>query len=125
MRNVGQDVSVETPDDRGVFNGLKNYFKYEVFGDSFSSKTHDNNFLQAKGPSSLQVQASPISPRPPRGVSIKAKWPAKPPGVSSNAKQEWTKYVEVDHYSNDSLQKFSNFPIILTYREACITTTVL
>lgn len=59
------------------------------------------------------------SARTPKGISIKTKWPAKPPGVAAK-NIEWTKGVEVYHFLNGDLKKFSNFPILLTEATASI-----
>uniref|UniRef100_A0A1X7TUX2 RING-type domain-containing protein n=1 Tax=Amphimedon queenslandica TaxID=400682 RepID=A0A1X7TUX2_AMPQE len=62
----------------------------------------------------------PPAVKTPRGISIKAKWPAKPPAVTAKECTEWTKNIEVNHVSNGELKKFSNFPIILSESSATI-----
>lgn len=40
------------------------------------------------------------TPRPPKGVSIKAKWSVKSSGVASHVKEERTRPVEVYNYAD-------------------------
>ena len=104
--------SVELPDDSGKFS-LKSYNKYEVCGDALK-------------PSDTSPVTQPFlvtnTSAPPKlkGISIKTKWPAKPPGVLAKKAMEWTKNIEVNQYNNGELKKFSNFPIILTESTATI-----
>ena len=58
--------------------------------------------------------------RTPRGISIKAKWPAKPPAVAAKECTKWTKSIKVNQVSNRELKKFSNFPIMLNEMSATI-----
>ena len=115
---VADDGSVEFPDEQGNFS-LASYLSYQVQGDSL-----------AKGPAPCTINSSPLSlpstsaarapVRTPRGISIKAKWPSKPPAVAAKECTEWTKSIEVNQVTNGELKKFSNFPIILSEPSATI-----
>ena len=65
------------------------------------------------------VATGATSTRTPKGISIKTKWPGKPPGVAAK-NIEWTKGIEVYHFLNGDLKKFLNFPILLTEATASI-----
>jgi hypothetical protein len=135
VRNIGQvfglfpdsiylisaeDGSVETPSERGIFN-LLSYLSYEVLGTALKAESQTGSHASKGSPSHrffASTEATP-SARPPRGVSIKTKWPARPPGVTSaNSKEEWTKNIQIHHYANGRLNKLSNFPVIVTESSA-------
>ena len=122
---ICDDGKLVSPSESGIFTDLRQYYKYEVIGESVKNQPTDfrANFGCPKPPSmavpvmgSFSSAMTAASPRP-RGISIKTKWPAKPPGVTfATGKEEWTKNVEVCNYSKSlgTLRKISNFPITLT-----------
>jgi hypothetical protein len=132
---MSDDGTVETPDaDTGAFEDLWSFHKYQVHGEFLLPKTGEiiGSQQTARAPSTMSSRFMPSgsflgssksgsTPRPPKGISAKTKWPPKKPGVSAgSAKQEWTKNIEVHHYNNGMLQKFSNFPVILAEATATI-----
>ena len=112
---ISEDGELETADECGVFVDLRSFIKYEVRGNTMPSDqslSAAENIGMSRSPSIHATVASGSKTRP-KGISIKAKWPAKPPGVTANSKDEWTKNIEVHHHNNGNLVKFSNFPINL------------
>ena len=85
---------------------------YEVHGNSIQSDQSCSSAAITMNTTpytrSSRSPATSIKTQP-KGISIKAKWPAKPPAAN---KEDWTKNIEVHQHSNGNLIKFSNFPIM-------------
>lgn len=111
---IADDGTVETPDKRGEFS-LQTFLRYQVHGEPLLPK----NTPQSTKLPSCGTTVATTSTRTPKGISIKTKWPAKPPGVAAK-NIEWTKGIEVYHFLNGDLKKISNFPILLTEATASI-----
>lgn len=113
---IADDGTVEIPDERGEFS-LQTFLRYQVHGEPLLPK---NTPQSTKLPScGTMVATGATSTRTPKGISIKTKWPGKPPGVAAK-NIEWTKGIEVYHFLNGDLKKFLNFPILLTEATASI-----
>ena len=110
-----EDGTPEFADECGFFVDLRTYNMYEVHVNSIQSDQSCSSAAKTMTtpcPHSSRSPATSIKTRP-KGISIKAKWPAKPPGVTAANKEDWTINIKVHHHSNGNLIKFSNFPIIL------------
>lgn len=81
--------------------------KYEVYGESIVTPALLPPVLKVPGTPTISNSAR----APPKGVSIKTKWPARPTGASKEL--EWTKTFEVSQVTNCEMKKLSNFPVAL------------
>ena len=115
---IADDGGVETADQQSGKFSLQVYLSYKVQGNPLNQKNQSAaSFPLAVNPQMMSPSNSAVTPtvtttRAPKGVSIKTKWPAKPPGVSSKEAMEWTKTIEVNVVS---------FPIALTDATATIS----
>uniref|UniRef100_A0A1X7V3C3 Uncharacterized protein n=1 Tax=Amphimedon queenslandica TaxID=400682 RepID=A0A1X7V3C3_AMPQE len=95
---ISEDRELETADECGVFVEITSFVKYEVHGNTMPSD-QSSSAAESIGIAGAAYQSrSPISHATvasiktwPKGISIKAKWAAKPPGVTVNSKNKWTK----------------------------------
>ena len=91
---IADDGSVETPDERGEF-AFQTYLRYQVHGDPLVPKTPSTAKSSLAGAAAVSSSVSTSAPHTPRGISIRTKYPAKPPGVAAKG-IEWTKGIEVN-----------------------------
>ena len=83
---VASDGTIEVPDERGCFSGLRTYMDYEVQGDSCISRDYSSIVEGAVSPLSHPYKSSYNGTKRPiaKQASYKHKGPfTKPPGVIS------------------------------------------
>ena len=105
--------AVETADETGIFY-LEKSVKYKVYGESIITPVLPPPVLKVPGTPTISNSAR----APPKGFSIKTKWPARP--ASASKELEWTKTIEVSQVTNGEMKKLSNFPVALNEASANI-----
>uniref|UniRef100_A0A1X7UU69 Uncharacterized protein n=1 Tax=Amphimedon queenslandica TaxID=400682 RepID=A0A1X7UU69_AMPQE len=123
---IADDGSVETADQQSGKFFLQVYLLHKVKGNPLNQKNQSAaSFPLAVNPQMMSpnvaVTPTTTNTSAPKGVSIKIKRPAKPPGVSSKEAMEWTKTIKVNVVSHGELKRFSNFSLALTDATAAIS----